>query len=42
MSNALTLSNMSLELQEVVGREVATSHINGGAGWWVNQALSHD
>jgi hypothetical protein len=34
MSNALTLSNMSPGLQEVVGREVAMSHISGGAGWW--------
>lgn len=34
MSNALTLSDMSPGLQEVVGREVATSHINGRAGWW--------
>ncbi len=34
MSNALTLRDMSPGLQEVVGREVATSHISGRAGWW--------
>ena len=34
MSNALTLRDRSPGLQEVVGREVATSHINGRAGWW--------
>ena len=33
MSNALTLRDMSPGLQEVVGREVATSHISGRAGW---------
>jgi hypothetical protein len=34
LANALTLRDMSPGLQEVVGRQVATSHIGGGAGWW--------